>query len=181
MEQLFLHMNFAQILGLVWGAIWIASMSLKSYKRLNQVWIINNIIGIIHLGMLGAWAGAANCFVNVFRSSLFLAKDWRESNYKYHVLFGLLAAYAILCTFNFENWFDMFALYNSVTTCIAFFLLTGIRGRLLMITGNMSWLIYSLAHHSIGGVLSQVAIIIISIITILRMRRDQISERAVLS
>lgn len=172
MENTFSAFNIAQILGFIWGAIWIWSVSLKSDQRLNRIWIVNNIIGTVHFVLLGAWVGAANCSVNIFRSSLYLIKDWRKSKYKYHVMLALMTIFTIVSLFKFHDWTDIFPLYASYTTCIAFFVLTGIAGRVCIATGNLAWLIYTSYHHSYGGVLSQIAIIVISMTTIYRLHMD---------
>lgn len=165
--------SFPQILGYVAMAMWIGSLSLKSDRLLNQVWIVSNVIWLTHYTMLGAYVGAANVLINIIRSVLYLIKDWRQSRYKMHVFWGLVAAFLLSSAITYQHWSDVFPLLASVGTCVAFFLLTGLRGRVLLLFANLGWLFYAVVHGSYGGMIGSAAAFLVTLVTIFRLWRDE--------
>lgn len=165
--------DFVQVLGIIATSLWVWSVSLKSDRRLNKIWMISNSIWVVHWILLGGWVGASNNFVNVVRSGLYLIKDWRETRYRWWMMWGLMAAYTLLSVPFFKEWSDVLPLLASYTTCIAFFFYAGgLAGRIIMVCGNFGWLGYGIIHGSYGGVISAIAVITISLTTIYRLYID---------
>ncbi len=176
MLEYFSHLppfDFNQGLGIVATIAWIWSMSLKSDRRLNQSWVFVNAIWCVHWVLLGGWVGAANVFINAIRSALYLIRDWKNTKYKWHMMAGLVAAYS-LASFPFlKDELDVLPLLASFTSSVAFFIYSGVRGRVILMIGHLGWLFYAIAHLSYGGIISTLAVIGISMTTVYRMLKDK--------
>lgn len=169
--------DFNQALGLVATVAWIWSMSLKSDRRLNQSWVFVNAIWCVHWALLGGWVGAANVFINVLRSALYLVRDWKNTKYKWHMMVGLIVAYSIVSFPFMKDELDLLPVLASYTSSLAFFIYSGVRGRVILVIGHVGWLFYAIAHLSYGGMISTLAVIGMGMATIYRLLRDKEKAR----
>lgn len=171
--------DFNQALGIVATIGWIWSMSLKSDRRLNQSWVFVNAIWCVHWALLGGWVGAANVFINSIRSALYLVHDWKNSRRRWHAMAVLVLSYSLVSFPFMKDELDMLPVLASYTSSLAFFIYSGVRGRVILMIGHLGWLFYAIAHLSYGGIISTLAVIGISMTTVYRMLKDKERARAV--
>ncbi len=170
--------NFAQLLGFIAMALQIWSVSFKSDRRLNIIWMVSNAFWLAHFYLLGAHAGAINVFINFCRCATYVVRDWRATPHSKTIFLVLIAAYTLSAPFTIHTWVDVLPLLSSYAITVAFFVFSGIQGRLILMIGNIGWLIYALLHGSYGGVFTNITVIALGLMTVARMRADQVKTAA---
>lgn len=163
----------AQSLGIIASGIIIYAFTHKSDERLKFVLIIANIFFAAHFFMLEAYAGMFVTLLNCARVA-FSIKFHKSNN----MMLFFMGVYLLTGYLVFENIFDLMPILSSLVGTYSMFKLSGIKLRLLGMLGSGSWLIYAIVFHSIGGMITEVAIITINLHTIFRLNRDRKEKTA---
>ena len=162
--------NLTQLIGLVAMSIWVGAMAAKTNKRLNQYWTIGNIFWVLHYSLMNAWAGAASASVNIIRSLSFIYLP--QPQYRKFLLGGLSFLYISVNAPFIHKAVDIFPVIACLLTCFAFYVVSILRSRWLLIASSAAWLVYGLINHSIGQILASIFSIIVGLVTIARLWRE---------
>jgi hypothetical protein len=125
----------------------------------------------LHYGLLFAWAGVVTELLVAARSAQSARLvTVREKHYSAIVF---LAAFLLGGIFTYQHAYDFFTVGACMLATIAMMYFYGTRMRMIMLGTLSLWLCYNFFAGSIGGVLSSLTLILIQILTLLRMMRDQ--------
>ena len=161
-----------QGIGLIASAVIIFSFTQKADNRLKVFLIIGNLIFILHFFMLGAFAGMLVNMINALRVG-FSIKFYKSTKM---MLFFMLA-YITACGITYQNIYDILPVISGVLGSFSMFKLSGISMRLTGLIGSSAWLSYAIVFHSIGGIITEVSVLILNTLTILRLRGDKTNDK----
>lgn len=164
--------SFTQILGYVASLFLLTGYGIKSDKKTKFVLIFSSLFFTWHFYLLGAFAGASICLVNALRNgtSIFFHKS------KAFLLF-FIVTYVFMGVISFEKFIDLLPLMASLGTCIGMFLFSGIKFRIIIVIAATFWIIYNISVGSIGGTINSIILFFISLITVIRLYKDQAREQ----
>lgn len=157
-----------QILGGFASLLLIVAFSHKSDERFKIILIIGNILFSIHFYFLGAYAGAAINLLNCFRVGF--SMKFHKSN---AVMFAFMSVYTIVGCLIYEKPLDVLPVFAAFLGTFSMYQLSGIPLRFFMCIGSSSWLVYNVISFSIGGIVTEVFIILASLTTIVRLVADK--------
>lgn len=173
----FPEFTLGQFIGLIAYVVVLWSFSRKRDDHFIYGQIVSSIFWVLHYGMLGKLAASATTGVHILRygSAPFARKhqQWRM----------LIAVVVVLfycgCGFLFAaEWIDWMPIIASVIGSFAVAFLEGIRMRMVFLIVSCCWLSFNFLSHSIGGTLTDISVLTINFITILRLRADKQRELA---
>ncbi|HCM83642.1 MAG TPA: YgjV family protein [Alphaproteobacteria bacterium] len=173
----FPEFNLAQAIGLIAYVCVLYSFSQKRDSRFISGQIVSSIFWVAHYFMMAKFAASAVTGVHVIRYG---SAPFARANKKWSLIVAIIVALLyVCCGLLFANEFiDWMPIIASIIGSFAVALLHGIRMRIVFLVVSACWLSFNLLSHSIGGVLTDISVLTINAITILRLRRDQARELA---
>ena len=158
----------AQLIGIVASAVVIFSFSQKHDNHLKIYIMIGNLIFAVHFLMLGAFAGVFVNFLNTCRSG-FSIKFHKSTK----MMFFFWGIYILVAIAVYEKPVDLLPFFSSILGTYSMFKLSGIKLRLLGMLGSSSWLVYGIVFHSVGGIITELSVMVLNSLTILRLMSDK--------
>ncbi len=128
--------------------------------------LIMNLNHMIHFLLMEAFNSALSALLATIRTYVSI-----KVKSVYFALFFIIIT-IVLNSFWAEHWFDWLSVTGSCIGTFALFCLQGIRLRLMMLLGTLCWLANNIIIGSIGGVMLEVMILVISVVTIIRLKRS---------
>jgi len=164
--------SLAQIIG--YGAMItsISSLCFKSDRTMSKILAFTNGLWVLHFILLGALAGALNCGVHVLRSFAFLIHTERKR--RWITFTSLIILYSFLGLSFMKHAYDLLPLIGSYTACLGLYMFHGVKTKLMFMTSNACFFVYSAIVFSIGGMIAMLAGIVVAFATIWRLRKDNI-------
>lgn len=168
MNDLLTYDFFAQAVGVLASAIVVFSFSRKHDDHLKFFIIFGNILFAAHFFMLDAYAGMLINMINAFRVGFSI--KFHKSNWMMWFFLGvyLIAGYVV-----YEEPKDLLPVLSSLLGTYSMFKLSGIKLRLVGMIGASSWLTYAIISHSIGGMITEIGIMLSNSATIIRLMKDK--------
>lgn len=158
--------SIPQLFGYIAFFFGVACFLQKKDVRFKVFMAIECLSYVIHFWLLGNYTACASSAVSVGRSIAAI-----RSRSPWLALFFVLLSLS-LGAWLATSWLSFLPIMASCMGTTALFLLKGVRMRLLMLVGNMLWLINNILSGSIGGTLLEAVIFVTNTWTILSMMRD---------
>lgn len=153
----------AQLIGMFACLLSLNACIRKDEKHFKLSILFSCLLWAAHNAMLEAQMAAALSVIAAVRTAM--SFDLR--NRKYLVL--LLAVYLVLALWDKNSAYDWLPICATVLGTFAMFYCTGVRLRIVHCLGSPLWIVHDLHYGSVGGVISQSAMLFFSILTICRM------------
>ncbi len=164
---------FIQLLGLIGSALIIGAFCFKADNHYKYLIMAGNVAFSAHFFLLDAYAGAIVNIINIFRMGLSI---------KYHksdlLMGGFIAIYVGVAFLTYETVYHILPVVSGIVGSVAVFKLSGIKMRLLMYIGSVSWLTYDIIFKSIGGIITELFAMCTNAITIYRLMQDKKKQEA---
>ena len=160
----------SQILGIIAFCLSVLTYQQNTHKKIVALQLIAGTCFTIHFYLLNATTGAILNAIGVLRSLVYICKDkkWASSDW-WIVVFSLISTVA--CIYTWENWLSILPALGMIFTSIAFGINNPRKTRIFSSFSSPLWLIYNLASHSYGGVLTETFAILSIIVGMLRFDR----------
>lgn len=157
MSEIFTNIFFIQGL---WIIAFIASMItflMKKDQRFIQMMVLVSFLWSIHFFFLGLLSAALINFIDIFKN--LLALKFKKNNY---ITWGVIILYILIWIYTFSsvNIIEIFPVIASLASIYVVFQLTWVQMRLGFIAILLFWLIYNYTGWSLGGVLSDVCLLV---------------------
>lgn len=157
------YMYLAQAIGLVACAVSLHACLNKDERGFKLAILMSCALWAVHNAMLGAQMAALFSVIAAVRTAL--SFDTRNRKY---VIF-LLGLYLALSLSDKNSAFDWLPICATFIGTFSLFYCKGVTLRIVHCFGAPLWIIHDLHYGSIGGVISQSTMLVLSIITICRM------------
>lgn len=154
--------QFFGLISFVLGALCFCQ---KNDRRFKLFMLIMNLNHMIHFILMEAINSALSALLAMVRTYISI----KIKSLYFAVFFILLTL--MLNSFWVNEWFDWLSVIGSCFGTFALFCLQGIKLRLVMLLGTLCWLANNIIIGSIGGVMLELMILIISLLTIIRLKR----------
>lgn len=163
---------FAQLLGVLGFIFSVISFQQNTQKRIVFVQFLANVSFTIHFYLIGAYTGSILNGIAIIRSFVYCFKDkkWASSNI-WIVIFSL--AFVVAGIYTWEGPLSILPIVAMVLSSISFGIKNPKLVRRIYFPCSPMWLIYNIAGHSIGGVLTESFAMISIIIGMLRFDRKK--------
>ena len=165
---------FVQGLGLIATFFVIVAFMQKNDGRLKFIVMVGAAIFTVHFLLLGAYAGAIVGVINVTRTAMSMTRF--KGNY---ILAIFIALYITTGIYAYENWYDILPFIAGAGSTIALFKLSGLNLRYAYFCTEISWLTYSVIIKSIGGIITNMFVLMMNAVTTYRLLNDR--KKGVLS
>ncbi len=159
----------AQIFGLFGSLSMITSMWQKTRKKMLWFLTFDSIFYAIHYLFLGAYAGAVNNVVGIFRTFTLAKKNTTEFYKKNYILYIVIALYLIFGIITYNGINSLFPSIASIIYCIVIWLdkPKNIRfGTAIML---LLWLLYNIGVKSYVGAITEACLLVSTIIAIIKI------------
>ena len=157
-----------QLAGFIALGLFIAGFANKDDRKLLRILIAANFAIVLQFALLGSWVASAMTGIVIVR--ILLAR-------KYHrnlaIMAGLLALTVITALLTWQNWGDAPALMAGIIGTIAMFAFHGIVLRWWLFCAAFFWVLSNIIAGSLGGIIAESLVMIMNVITIWRLKRDQ--------
>lgn len=168
MDEPSTYQIIAQLIGIIASAFVVLSFGQKRDNHLKIYVMIGNIIFAVHFLMLGAYAGVFVTLLNTCRAG-FSIKFHKSTK----MMFFFWGIYILAAVIVYEKPIDLFPFFSSILGTYSMFKLSGIKLRLLGMLGSSSWLVYGIVFHSVGGIITEISVMVLNTLTILRLMSDK--------
>lgn len=159
---------FAQIIGVVAFILSAVSFQAKSFKMINILKIISQILFTVQYLMLGAFTAM---FMNMFsfvRGVVYIDLEKKnKSTVLAQVVFSIV--FIVLGILTWDGIICILAMVGTVLQTIAFGNKNPAKIRLINLPTCFMWMVYNIHYRSVGGLLSDIFSLISIIIGILRL------------
>ncbi len=162
--KLFMAEPLYQGLGMLAFLISFGSKLIKNDKIMLYIDSVASLTWVMHFTVISAWTGA---FTNFF----WAIRNFASIKYKWNikVLVWFLFAYTLMWYLTYVDWYSVFPIVSAYIYTSSYFFLKGINMRIWYILWNISWLVYQIANHSVGWILTEVLLSLVACFTIYRM------------
>ncbi|TCJ98876.1 inner membrane protein [Volucribacter psittacicida] len=159
------NLPLAQWLGIVAFLLGILVFWQRNDRKLKIYMVLLGIIYTLHFFLLDAQISALTSFISSCRTflSIFVCSPY--------VAFSFVAIMIAIGGYSATSFLSLLPIIGSTSGTLALFLLSGIKMRLLMLMGSLCWLINNILIGSIGGVLLELTVMSVNVLTIVRMVR----------
>ncbi len=168
--HLFAQNPLGQSVGVLAMLVGVTAFSQKNDKRLRQLLTVFTLLIACHFALMGWWAATLSALVGTARNyaSIYVR------NTKVMLFFmGLLVLIAVL---RMESWVNILAILGAAWGTWGVFKESGIRLRIFMFLGTISWLSHNLLVGSIGGSIIETIFLFVNGLTIWRLMQDRHRE-----
>lgn len=162
--------SIPQLFGEAAMAVMIAANMFKNDRRLNQTFIVSNLLWVVHYSLMLGWPGALACFVHVLRG---LGSIYGPQGHRMKTFWVMIVLYTAAVFPFVHRPADMLPLLGSYLMCVAFYLAKGIRTRYFVFASLSFWFAYAIAMGSIGGMVGMTLSLLLLLRTIGKMRREE--------
>lgn len=168
-----LDLSLGQLLGFVSFALGVSTFYQKDDRKLKVLMLIFNINHLVHYILLGSIMSALAALLSAVRTGTSIYTSSRKVA-AFFVVLGLgLGLYLA------EEWWTLFPIVGTMIGTLAVFAFQGIQMRLCFIVGACCWLINNIIIGSYGGVMLEVSVLTMNIITIYRLVKSKKQNVAV--
>lgn len=173
----FPEFTLGQFIGLIAYLVVLWSFSRKKDDHFIYGQIVSSIFWVFHYGMLEKLAASATTGVHILRYG---SAPFARKHQQWRLWIAIIVAFFYFaCGLTFAKEFiDWMPIIASIIGSFAVAFLEGIRMRIVFLIVSCFWLSFNLASHSIGGSLTDISVLTINFITILRLRADKQKELA---
>lgn len=162
-------MNFsndiAQVVGFLAYGLGMMTFYQRDDRRLKVVMFVQNLTYLLHFLLLGAHASVIGAGLSAARTgvSLFYRRWW--------LAFVFIAIGCVMTAFTAHTLREWLPMGGLTFGCIALFILHGVPMRVAFLCGSMCWLSNNILVGSIGGVMLELTVSTVNLITIWRLSR----------
>lgn len=162
-----------QIIGFIAMSFGIYSFQLKRRSSIIIAQSVSSVIWTLQLSLLGAYTGAAQNAISVFRGILLANKDKRAWISSRITLFAIMIPYVIcgVITFRIEGAWALAPTAASLIQSVALFSDNKTYLRAMSIAVSALWLSYNIRVASIAGIICETFVITSIIISLFRYRK----------
>ena len=153
------------LLSFILGAICFAQ---KDDRRFKLFMMIMNVNHTLHFILMGAATSALSALLAAIRTYVAIKVK------SLYVAIFFIVLIIVLNSFLASEWFDWLCVVGACLGTYALFCLHGIQLRLVMMLGTLCWLTNNIIIGSIGGVMLEVMVLTISMITVIRLKKQSL-------
>ncbi|MEM6811856.1 MAG: YgjV family protein [Pseudomonadota bacterium] len=161
----------AQAVGILASLTVISAFSQKLDKNFKLILIAGGIFFSLHYILMAAYVAALVAFVNSVRT--YFSMKYHKSN---KLMIGFICFYIACLFLVYEKPYDVLPVLAGILTCFSLYKLEGIKMRIAMFFSEGSWLIFSLLIFSIGGIITNIFVLITNSITTYRLVKESKNE-----
>lgn len=159
---------FTQTLGVAAFLLSAGSFQAKSFKMINSLKIVSQILFTLHYLMLAAYTGM---FMNIFSFIrgfvyIYLAQK-NKSTLVTQIIFSLI--FIVFGIFTWDGFISIFAITATVLQTIAYGIKKPAMIRLVNLPTCFLWMVYNLNYLAVGGLLSDIFSFVSIIIGVIRL------------
>lgn len=164
------YSSLGQLFGVLAFLIAVYSFTQKNDIKLKLSLIVMFSFQTAHFFFLGSVTGTIANVLNFFRTIISVKTN--------HKIIGIvfIAINIVWGAFNVNQVLEICPIFGACFGTYAIFYASGIRMRKLFICGAVFWLTNNIYLGSVGGILLEVSVIVANIITIYRLREDDIGQ-----
>ncbi|MEM7618643.1 MAG: YgjV family protein, partial [Pseudomonadota bacterium] len=89
------------------------------------------------------------------------------------LMWAFIFFYLVSAFFVYERPSDLLPVFSGVISTYAFYRLSGIKMRIVFFFAESSWFVFSVLINSIGGIITNIFVLIANSITTFRLLRDK--------
>ncbi|WP_375749944.1 YgjV family protein [Vibrio sp. HN007] len=161
----------AQALGFVSFGLGISTFYQKDDRKLKILMLVFNLNHLLHYLLLGSMMSTLAAALSAVRTGTSIYVSSKRVAILFIVLGLILGLYAA------EQWWTLFPIAGTAIGTYAMFATQGIRMRLYFLLGACCWLTNNIIVGSYGGVLLELTVITMNMITIFRLSKSRAKEK----
>lgn len=157
----------AQAVGFVSFALGIFAFYQRDDRKLKMVMLVFNLNHLFHFVLLGSIVSALGALLSAVRTATAI---YVSSKRVAAVFISITLVGGVLLA---DSVWQLWPILATVIGTYSIFVLKGIQMRIGFLFGAICWLINNILVGSIGGTLLEMTLICVSLVTILRLVREQ--------
>ncbi|EMH2941789.1 YgjV family protein [Vibrio parahaemolyticus] len=157
----------AQALGLISFGLGFSVFYQKNDRHLKILMLIFNLNHLLHFLLLGSMVSALSALLSALRTTTAIFVSSKRVAAVFIVI-SLVSGFWVA-----EQWRDLWPIIGTVIGTYSVFCLSGIRMRIGFLLGASCWLTNNILVGSIGGTLLEMTVIVMNLLTIYRLHRQQ--------
>jgi len=157
----------AQAVGILASGFVISGWSSKKDKKLKIILCCGAFLFAVHFYMLGAFAAMIVSAINILRIGLSL--KFHKSN---ALCLTFIISYLIAGFITYQSPIDILPIISSSIGTISMYLLSGVTFRYISMIPSLSWLTHNIIVMSIGGIITEIFVLIGLLSAIIRIKSD---------
>jgi hypothetical protein len=166
----------AQIIGVIAFMLSAISFQAKSFKMINVLKIISQILFTIQYLMLGAFTAMLMNMFSFLRGFVYIALENKNKSTQWAQL-GFSITFIAMGIITWDGWIGVFAILGTVLQTIAFGNKNPAKIRIINLPTCFMWMVYNWHYRSVGGLLSDVFSFVSIIIGIIRLDIPEIKSK----
>ncbi|OOX28053.1 permease [Vibrio parahaemolyticus] len=139
----------------------------KNDRHLKILMLIFNLNHLLHFLLLGSMVSALSALLSALRTTTAIFVSSKRVAAVFIVI-SLVSGFWVA-----EQWRDLWPIIGTVIGTYSVFCLSGIRMRIGFLLGASCWLTNNILVGSIGGTLLEMTVIVMNLLTIYRLHRQQ--------
>lgn len=159
--------TLAQVVGFISFGLGFSVFYQKNDKRLKVLMLIFNLNHLLHFLLLGSMVSALGALLSALRTTTAIFVSSKRTATAF-IGISLVSGFWIA-----EQWRDVWPILGTVIGTYSVFCLSGIRMRSGFLLGACCWLTNNILVGSIGGTLLEMTVIVMNLLTIYRLSRQQ--------
>ncbi|EIU6777483.1 YgjV family protein [Vibrio parahaemolyticus] len=157
----------AQALGFISFGLGFSVFYQKNDRHLKILMLIFNLNHLLHFLLLGSMVSALSALLSALRTTTAIFVSSKRVAAVFIVI-SLVSGFWVA-----EQWRDLWPIIGMVIGTYSVFCLSGIRMRIGFLLGASCWLTNNILVGSIGGTLLEMTVIVMNLLTIYRLHRQQ--------
>ncbi|EGQ7818735.1 YgjV family protein [Vibrio parahaemolyticus] len=157
----------AQALGFISFSLGFSVFYQKNDRHLKILMLIFNLNHLLHFLLLGSMVSALSALLSALRTTTAIFVSSKRVAAVFIVI-SLVSGFWVA-----EQWRDLWPIIGTVIGTYSVFCLSGIRMRIGFLLGASCWLTNNILVGSIGGTLLEMTVIVMNLLTIYRLHRQQ--------
>ncbi|HAS6503551.1 YgjV family protein [Vibrio parahaemolyticus] len=157
----------AQALGFISFGLGFSVFYQKNDRHLKILMLIFNLNHLLHFLLLGSMVSALSALLSALRTTTAIFVSSKRVAAVFIVI-SLVSGFWVA-----EQWHDLWPIIGTVIGTYSVFCLSGIRMRIGFLLGASCWLTNNILVGSIGGTLLEMTVIVMNLLTIYRLHRQQ--------
>jgi len=154
----------AQIFWFIWLAILLFWFSQKDDRKNVLIVSIAIIFWAFHFLLLWVFTAFVACLIWIVRMYLSLRFHKNKKVFIVVIIFVLF-----LGSITYQNLVSILPIIASITASFSYFFLEKVRMRLVLLSGSFLWLIHNIFVFSVPGIMNEILVEIMIVITVLRL------------
>ncbi|WP_031411458.1 YgjV family protein [Vibrio parahaemolyticus] len=156
-----------QALGFISFGLGFSVFYQKNDRHLKILMLIFNLNHLLHFLLLGSMVSALSALLSALRTTTAIFVSSKRVAAVFIVI-SLVSGFWVA-----EQWRDLWPIIGTVIGTYSVFCLSGIRMRIGFLLGASCWLTNNILVGSIGGTLLEMTVIVMNLLTIYRLHRQQ--------